>query len=314
MDRGDCDVRKKRKRKNVNRILRGSAFALTFSLAVFGIFLFQRVGFEEDESQEKIDLSQLQETETAEGVQEKMTEESISDAAEASLNNVKNSEIFAFTEDEIDEKKKTEQDTETKATIPTQNTEVEAIVSHSEEESIAEETDQTNLSGESEKTSGEDFEEQGESTELEETSAAAADHSLNFGESLNWPIEGNILLDYNMENAVYFQTLQQYRCNPAVILEGTEGQSVLSAADGMVKSVSVSEETGVTLSVDLGSGYEAVYGQLQETAWSEGDFISAGEEIGKIASPTKYYSTEGPNLYFQILKDGVPTDPKAYLS
>ncbi len=45
----------------------------------------------------------------------------------------------------------------------------------------------------------------------------------------------------------------------------------------------------------------------------EGQTIEKGAVIGYIASPTKYYSEEGSNLYFAMKKDGEPVDPIAYL-
>ena len=41
--------------------------------------------------------------------------------------------------------------------------------------------------------------------------------------------------------------------------------------------------------------------------------VKKGTTIGYIAQPTKYYSTEGTNLYFEMKKDGEPIDPIAYL-
>ena len=41
--------------------------------------------------------------------------------------------------------------------------------------------------------------------------------------------------------------------------------------------------------------------------------VKEGEVIGNISAPTKYYSVEGPNLYFAMKKDGVPVDPFEYL-
>ena len=41
--------------------------------------------------------------------------------------------------------------------------------------------------------------------------------------------------------------------------------------------------------------------------------VSAGEIIGTIAEPTKYYTKEGSNLYFALSKDGQPLDPTLYL-
>ena len=65
--------------------------------------------------------------------------------------------------------------------------------------------------------------------------------------------------------------------------------------------------------MELGSGYQAVYGQLKDLAVEEGQTIEKGAVIGYIASPTKYYSEEGSNLYFAMKKDGEPVDPIAYL-
>lgn len=52
---------------------------------------------------------------------------------------------------------------------------------------------------------------------------------------------------------------------------------------------------------------------LQNLTVSEGDTIKKGTTIGYIAQPTKYYSTEGTNLYFAMKKDGEPIDPIEYL-
>ena len=73
------------------------------------------------------------------------------------------------------------------------------------------------------------------------------------------------------------------------------------------------EETGTTLTMDLGNGYEAVYGQLKEVAVKEGDTVESGELLGYVSEPTKYYTLEGSNLYFQLLKDGEPQNPMDYM-
>ena len=61
--------------------------------------------------------------------------------------------------------------------------------------------------------------------------------------------------------------------------------------------------------MDLGNGYQAVYGQLKDVCVSEGQKIGSGELIGYLSEPTKYYTVEGPNLYFELLKDGKPINP-----
>lgn len=139
--------------------------------------------------------------------------------------------------------------------------------------------------------------------------------SLQFAadEPMTWPVEGVILLNYSMDQTVYFATLDQYKYNPALIISGEVGKEVLAARTGTVSAVEVDAQTGTTVTVDMGSGYQAKYGQLKEVALHEGDYVQTGEIIGYLSEPTKYYSVEGCNLYFQMLKDGEPVNPLEYL-
>jgi murein DD-endopeptidase MepM/ murein hydrolase activator NlpD len=41
--------------------------------------------------------------------------------------------------------------------------------------------------------------------------------------------------------------------------------------------------------------------------------VNKGELIGYVAEPSKYYVVEGPNVYFQMLKDGKPVNPLEYM-
>ena len=43
-----------------------------------------------------------------------------------------------------------------------------------------------------------------------------------------------------------------------------------------------------------------------------GDYVEAGHVLGYLAEPTKYFAVEGCNLYFELLKDGLPVDPVEY--
>lgn len=130
---------------------------------------------------------------------------------------------------------------------------------------------------------------------------------------LSWPVDGNVILPYSMDQTVYFSTLDQYKYNPAVIISGEVGEKVLAAEDGEVTSIETNAQTGTTVTVNLGDGYEAVYGQLGEVSVKQGQRIEDGDLIGYLGEPTKYYSVEGPNLYFELLKDGEPVNPLQYL-
>ena len=133
-------------------------------------------------------------------------------------------------------------------------------------------------------------------------------------DELLWPVDGNVLLSYSMDQTVYFSTLEQYKYNPALIISGEVGQDVVAAADAEIRTIETSAQTGTTITMDLGSNYELVCGQLKEVCVQEGDRVMKGDLLGYVSEPTKYYSVEGPNVYFQLLKHGEPVNPLEYLA
>lgn len=134
---------------------------------------------------------------------------------------------------------------------------------------------------------------------------------LSFSEAdrLMMPLAGNILINYSADKSVYFPTLQQYKCNPALIIGAAVGEPVKAAEDGLVSRIYQDAVTGNTVIMELGNGYEVVYGQLDNITVSEGSYVAEGETFAQIAEPTRYYSVEGSNLYLKLTKDGVPENP-----
>ncbi|HJC80866.1 MAG TPA: M23 family metallopeptidase [Candidatus Mediterraneibacter excrementipullorum] len=130
---------------------------------------------------------------------------------------------------------------------------------------------------------------------------------------LTWPASGAVIMGYSMDQTVFFQTLEQYKYNPAMIIGGEVGETITASAAGIVTNIEETAQTGTTVSLDMGNGYTAVYGQLTDVPLSTGDYVNTGEMIGNLSEPTKYYSVEGPNLYFEILKDGEPVDPMNFM-
>ncbi len=148
---------------------------------------------------------------------------------------------------------------------------------------------------------------------ISEQALVDAGISFSEAESLLWPAAGTILIDYSMDGSVYFPTLKQYKYNPALIIGSETGNQVLASAKGIVESIRVEDETGITLVMNIGNGYKLTYGQLKELAVQEGDIVEAGALLGYVSEPTKYYSVEGSNLYFGMTQDGAAVDPVLYL-
>ena len=44
----------------------------------------------------------------------------------------------------------------------------------------------------------------------------------------------------------------------------------------------------------------------------ENEYLEGGQVMGYVAEPTKYYSVEGSNIYFQLEHQGTKVDPLDY--
>lgn len=137
--------------------------------------------------------------------------------------------------------------------------------------------------------------------------------SFAVGEALSWPISGNVLISFSMDSTVYFATLEQYKYSPGMVMEAKVGDEITSVAAGTVIEVAEDAEIGKYVKVDIGNGYTAIYGQLQNISAYEGGTVDVGSVLGYVAEPTKYYSAEGANAYFALTKNGEPVDPLAPL-
>ncbi|MDE5932614.1 MAG: M23 family metallopeptidase [Lachnospiraceae bacterium] len=175
-------------------------------------------------------------------------------------------------------------------------------------------TEQKN--GEEEGMFDESSETLNEMPEDTEAIATTVQPILDFGDedSLVWPIVGDILINYSMDKTIYFPTLQQYKYHPAIVISAAQGEPITAAAEGRVISVAYDPQLGNTVVMDLGNQYELTYGQLENITVSEGSYVMTGDIIGNVASPTKYYSMEGSNVYFKLTKNGEPVNPMSKLN
>jgi murein DD-endopeptidase MepM/ murein hydrolase activator NlpD len=138
---------------------------------------------------------------------------------------------------------------------------------------------------------------------------------LNFTDSdrLTWPVRGNVLLDYSMDSTIYFPTLDQYKCNPGLVIQGEVSTPVYAPANARVLESGVNEEIGNYLRLDFGNDYTAICGQLKDLAVSEGEYLEQGQLLGYVAEPTKYYTIEGSNVFFELHHGDAIVDPLDYL-
>ena len=148
----------------------------------------------------------------------------------------------------------------------------------------------------------------------EKTVETAATVTQHFDKSSAvWPIEGELLLDYSMDSTIYFPTLEQYKCNPGLVIQSEVSTPVYAPAAARVLEAGNNEEIGDYLVLDLGNDYTVTCGQLKEITAVQGEYLEAGQLLGYVAEPTKYYTIEGSNLFLEMRHGDKTVDPLDYL-
>jgi len=173
-----------------------------------------------------------------------------------------------------------------------------------EEESSIEESEHIDLAQETETTLDENS---------KEVDATALSLSFTQESKMVWPVEGDVISSYSMDASVYFPTLDQYKYNPATLIQSDVNTPVLAAADGVVEEISSNEEIGEYVLMALGNEYELQYGQLKAIEVTEGQMVEKGQVIGYISEPTKYYTVEGNHLYLKMMAEKEAIDPLDYI-
>lgn len=138
--------------------------------------------------------------------------------------------------------------------------------------------------------------------------------TFNKASGLMRPVEGNVVIPYSPDHGVFHYTLEQFGTSDAVVLSSSVGTEVKAAAKGVVTSIVEDYRTGTTVTLAVGNDTTLVYGQMNLDGLTEGDVVEAGDCIGTVAEPTRYYVVEGPSLYFKVIEGEETLDPSSLFS
>ena len=145
------------------------------------------------------------------------------------------------------------------------------------------------------------------------TTVDAGQLDFNSEQTITWPVNGEVLIPYSMETTVHFKTLDQYRCNPGMMIQAGVGTTVQNAYLGQVTNVTSDNTYGNMVTLYIGNDYSITYGQLDTIYVKEGDFVKAGQSIGTIGKPTDSFTEEGSHLFFQMSCGEETVDPMLYI-
>jgi septal ring factor EnvC (AmiA/AmiB activator) len=117
---------------------------------------------------------------------------------------------------------------------------------------------------------------------------------------LKWPASGPLLVSYGSP-----RTLGKLRWQ-GVMIGADQGQEVQAISHGRVAFADWLRGYGLLIIIDHGDGYMSLYGHNQSLYKETGDWIEAGEVIASVGDSG---GVSKPGLYFEIRREGRPTDP-----
>ncbi|MFO7592985.1 MAG: peptidoglycan DD-metalloendopeptidase family protein [Pseudomonadota bacterium] len=117
---------------------------------------------------------------------------------------------------------------------------------------------------------------------------------------MKWPVQGPLLVDYGST-----RKLGKLNWNGVMIGAG-EGHEVKAISHGRVAFADWLNGYGLLLIIDHGDGYMSLYGHNQSLYKEAGDWVETGEAIASVGDSG---GADRVGLYFEIRKDGRPTNP-----
>lgn len=129
-----------------------------------------------------------------------------------------------------------------------------------------------------------------------------------------YPVEGEILKSFAMENLVFSETLQEWVVHKGIDIKAPRTTIVKAAEEGTVKSIKNDPRYGLTVIIEHREGYKTIYSNLLTTEFvTEGETVTKGQSIGTVGNSAAFEIADEPHLHFEMLKDDVTVDPTLYL-
>ncbi len=125
---------------------------------------------------------------------------------------------------------------------------------------------------------------------------------------LSWPVYGSLKLPFGDRKHPRFKTITPHR---GLTFRAAEGAPVLAIFEGEVVFQDWLRGYGQTVILDHHHGYVSVYSHLLEPQVEPGGRVARGTVLGNVGESG---SLEGPQLYFELRRDGLPLDPEPWLS
>ena len=142
---------------------------------------------------------------------------------------------------------------------------------------------------------------------------SAMEAVLKVADSLIYPVKSGSVVKQYSENAVYSQTMKDYRAHTGCDFAAKEGENVYAMCDGKVKNISVSELYGVIIEVES-PGFSVYYcGLSNDITVEKGDDLSQGDAVGTVGQiPSE--SADESHVHVEIRVGKTLIDPLSVIN
>lgn len=131
--------------------------------------------------------------------------------------------------------------------------------------------------------------------------------------SLLYPVNSQRVLKEYSEQAVYSETMQDYRAHLGTDFEAPVGTAVFSVCDGIVDDIAADDMYGNIVKITNGT-YSVYYcGVSENITVEEGETVTSGQVIAQIGEiPCE--SEDEPHLHMEVRVSGNSIDPMTVIS
>jgi len=100
------------------------------------------------------------------------------------------------------------------------------------------------------------------------------------------------------------------RGHPGIDIAASQGTPVRSAMDGVVRAARWDDIYGNLIEIEHNDSLSTIYGHNEKILVKEGEHVTRGQVIGTVGNTGR---STAPHLHFEVLHNGKPDDPEAYV-
>ncbi len=123
-----------------------------------------------------------------------------------------------------------------------------------------------------------------------------------------WPVQGGYVSSkFGMRKSPFTGVKQLHK---GIDIVAPRGTSIVSSANGKVIFSGNDGAYGLSLEIDHGYGVVSRYAHMNKLLVKKGETVNRNQQIGEVGNTGR---STGPHLHYEIIVNGVPTNPYAYI-